>query len=284
VIPAAGPPAAPVNLIALGSGNSVRFSWTPPSTGTPPAGYTLIGRQAPGSPVLGTAPVGNVTSATITLPNGSFYVTVRGSNPQGTGTESTGVVVNLPAPIIPPDPPRNLTATVSGNAVTLSWLPPANSPPGIGYTLTASLAPGGPAIAVFGLAAGHTSLAVTSVPVGTYYVRVVATNEGGPSLPSNEATVAVAPLQAPGPPTLNAAQVNGANVTLSWTPASSGGPATSYVIVASLTSGGAAIATLPIAGVGTTVTAPPGTYFVRVAAVNAVGTSALSNEITVTVL
>ena len=226
VVPAAGPPAAPVNFTAVASGNSVRFSWTPPSTGTLPDGYELIGRQAPGSPILGTAPVGNVTSATITVPSGNFFITVRGSNPQGTGAESNDVVVNLPAPVIPPDPPRNLTASVSGDVVSLSWLPPANSPPGIGYTMMASFTLGGPAAGTIGLGAGQTSFAVNNVPVGTYYVRVVATNEGGASLPSNEVTVTVAPLQIPGAPTMHAAQVNGPFVTLSWTPAAIGGAPT----------------------------------------------------------
>lgn len=283
VVPAAGPPAAPVNFTAVASGNAVRFSWTPPSTGTPPNGYELIARQAPGSPVLGTAPVGNVTSVTISVPNGNFFVTVRGSNPQGTGVESSGVVVTLPAPIIPPDPPRTLTFSVNGDALSLSWLPPANSPPGIGYTVMASLTPGGAAAGTIGLGAGHTHFAVNRVPVGTYYLRVVATNEGGASLPSNEVTVTVAPPQRPAAPTIHAAQVTGSVVTLSWTPAATGGVPTSYVLTSALTAGGPAIATLPVNGTSIGGPVPPGTYFIHVAAVNAGGASAPSNEILVTV-
>lgn len=283
VVAPAGPPAAPVDFTAVASGNAVRFSWTPPSTGTLPDGYELIGRQGPGRPILGTAPVGNVTRATITVPSGNFFITVRGSNPQGAGAESNGVVVNLPAPVIPPDPPRNLTASVNGDAVSVSWLPPANSPPGIGYTMIASLTPGGPAAGTIGLGAGQTSFAVNSVPVGTYYVRVVATNEGGASLPSNEVTVTVAPLQIPDAPTMHVAQVNGPFVTLSWTPAAIGGPPTSYVLTASLTSGGPVMATLPVSGTTIGGNVPSGTYFIRVVAVNAAGTSAPSNVISVTV-
>jgi hypothetical protein len=54
-------------------------------------------------------------------------------------------------------------------------------------------------------------------------------------------------------------------------------------VVASLTSGGPVIAALNVAGLGITVPAPSGTYFVRVRGVNAIGAGPLSNEITVVV-
>jgi predicted phage tail protein len=172
---------------------------------------------------------------------------------------------------------------VTGDTVSLSWLPPANSPPGIGHTVVASFAPGGPAVGTFGLGAGQTSLGVSRVPAGTYFVRVLATNEGGSSLPSNEVVVTVAAPQVPGAPTLHAALVSGSAVTLSWTPAGTGGVATSYIVTAALSSGGPAIATIPVNATSLSGSVPRGTYFVRVAAVNAVGTSVPSNEVVVAV-
>ena len=124
---------------------------------------------------------------------------------------------------------------------------------------------------------------MTDVPPGTYYVRLHAENRAGLSPASNEVIVSVAVPLPPGPPVLNPAQVNGSTVTLSWSPSASGGAATSYIVTASFTAGGPVIASLPVTGTLITVSAQAGTYFVRVAAVGAGGTSGQSNEIVVTV-
>jgi predicted phage tail protein len=78
--------------------------------------------------------------------------------------------------------------------------------------------------------------------------------------------------------------VNRPNVTLTWTPPTTGPAPTAYTIVASLSAGGPVIAQLP-AGTQTSVTvaAPDGTFFVRVVAtVN--GALVTSNEIRVDVV
>ena len=75
-------------------------------------------------------------------------------------------------------------------------------------------------------------------------------------------------------------------VTMSWTPATSGGPAQNYEIQASYGDGQPPIATLttPNATPSLTVGAvPPGSYFVRVRARNVLGTSAYSQGTTVVV-
>lgn len=89
--------------------------------------------------------------------------------------------------------------------------------------------------------------------------------------------------EAPPPPTLNAAVISGNQVTLSWQPAQDGPLPTSYLLVAALAPGGPAVATLPVIGLTTTVSAPSGTYFVRLRADNDVGSSDFSNEIAVVV-
>jgi predicted phage tail protein len=125
---------------------------------------------------------------------------------------------------------------------------------------------------------------VSNVPPGTYFVRLQAQNAGGTSAKSNEVTVVVAAPAAPGPPVLQNPVVTGTTVTLTWTLAGAGGTPTSFLVTASLTPGGATIASIGTSTPTLTVTnVPPGTYYVRVRALNAVGTSLLSNEATIVV-
>jgi hypothetical protein len=184
-----------------------------------------------------------------------------------------------------PIAPGNLTASVTGTTVTLSWSAPLGAI--LGYRLEAGTGPGLSNVAntTIGLA---TSFSAPSVPAGTYYVRVRAIAADGESLPSNEVTVVVgAAVMPPGcaaPPAapLNLrAAVNGTSVHLSWTTAG-GCPATNHVLQAGSAPG---LTNLAVVNTGAmtnfSATAPPGTYYVRVVAQNGFGTSAPSNEVNI---
>jgi hypothetical protein len=82
---------------------------------------------------------------------------------------------------------------------------------------------------------------------------------------------------------LSPASVSGGNVTLSWAPPASGGSPTGYLIQARLPGSAAVIAALSVTGTSVTVPAGAGTYLVTIAAINAAGSSAESNQITVVV-
>ncbi len=183
----------------------------------------------------------------------------------------------------PPAAPTNLAVSVAGSTATFSWTPPASGGAPTGYTLQAGTSPGFSAlVASLALPATATSFSVPDIPAGTYYVRLVAQSSGGTSGPSNEVTVTVAGAAAPGAPTL-AATATGSTVNVSWT-AGSGGTPTGYTLRASTTPGGAPIATLPVSGTTATFTdVPSGTYYLTLTASNATGTSAASNQVTVTV-
>jgi hypothetical protein len=91
---------------------------------------------------------------------------------------------------------------------------------------------------------------------------------------------------APGAPGQLAASVSGSSVTLTWNPPETGGTPTTYAIAAGSASGGSNLAHFATGNTLTTFTTfdvPAGEYFVRVTAHNAVGASAPSNEVTVTV-
>jgi hypothetical protein len=195
-----------------------------------------------------------------------------------------GADVNGVSAVAPPDPPTNLSGTVVGSTVNLSWTPPAGGTPPTSYLIEAALTAGGPIIASLPLA--PTTVTIPGVPSGTFFLRVRALNAEGASAPSNEISVTVgsACSTAPAPPVNLTASVSGARVALGWAVGSGGCPATGFLVRAGSAPGVVDIANLPVGNVtGLQATAPPGTYFISVAAQNAFGMSAPSNEIAVTV-
>jgi predicted phage tail protein len=183
-----------------------------------------------------------------------------------------------------PSSPGNLSATVTGTTVTLSW----TAPPGslLGYRLEAGSAPGLSDVAST-IIGTSTTFSAPNVPTGTYHVRVRAIAVDGESLPSNEVVVAVggaaACATAPNAPVNVAAALSGTTVNLTWE--SGGGcAATNYVVQAGSAPGSANLAVVNAGNVTSfTATAPPGLYYLRVIAQNAFGSSGASNQVTLTV-
>ena len=273
-------PGAPSGFSAQVSGFEVLFSWTAPSTGTPTS-YSLRARLVAGGPVIAEVPVGLVTSTRVTGPTGAFVVSVVAFSGTVAGTESSAASISLPQAVQRPGPPQTLARQVNGTTVSFSWTAPLTGGSPTSYSLIAATSPGGAPMATLPMSPAL-SLTLPGVPAGTYHVRLVAVNGGGTSDPSNEVQVMVAGPSAPGTPTMQAAGVGQSNVRFAWTP--SGTAATSYVLSAALSPGGAAVAELPATDTTYTVpNVPTGTYYVRVRAVNAGGTSGWSNEVPVVV-
>lgn len=164
----------------------------------------------------------------------------------------------------PPGAPQNPTLLVSGNHVTLQW-----SPPVIGiadaYYVVAGTQPGAADAGIFGVGPATTISAI--VGPGTYWVRVVGVNAGGPGPPSAEVSFTITPPPPPEAPTGLTAHVEDHTVTLTWTAPASGTAPTAYVIEAGSEPGqanlaifdtGAPTMTMVVKGV------PPGLYHVRV--------------------
>jgi predicted phage tail protein len=275
-------------------GSTVVLSWNPPAAGGVPNGYVLEAGSIPGASDLLTLATGN-TSTSFTASGvqaGRYYVRVRAANAAGGGGPSNEVPVivgpGAPSPGgSPPLAPTGLVATAVGSSVVLTWNAPAVGDRPTFYVIEAGSAPGLNDLAIVSTASGATSFSASGVGPGTYYVRVRSGNAVGVGTPSSIAMLVVGgggpgPCGgAPAAPTGLLSQVSGSTVTLSWT-AAVGSP-TSYVLEAGSRPGGADITQTDTGSPSTSLRAAgvsPGTYFVRVRARNACGTSGPSNEVT----
>jgi fibronectin type 3 domain-containing protein len=174
--------------------------------------------------------------------------------------------------------PNNLIATASNSQIVLNWDAVSNA---TGYNIKRATATGGPYEFVASNVSG-TTYTDTSVTNGTtYYYVVTATSSEGESGNSNEASAT--PQQSlPNAPTNLSAAAGNAQVSLSWTAVTD---AAGYNVKRATTAGGpyASIATDVSAAIYTDNTVTNGTtYHYVVTAVNAVGESSNSNEVSAT--
>jgi hypothetical protein len=182
-------PSAPTNLTAQVVGNTVTLTWTAPPGAV--SGYKLEAGSAAGLSNLANLPVGPTPAFSATgVANGIYYVRVRAIDLTGESQPSNEVVVTVGTAgcTAPPNAPLNLTATVTGATVTLSWLSGGGCAAS-NFSVRAGTAPGSSNAAIANVGA-VLSLTATG-PNGTYYVRVVAQNTFGTSAPSNEVIVQI---------------------------------------------------------------------------------------------
>ena len=174
-----------------------------------------------GSEVINGRSLGNVLSATLTLPTGSYYVRLRSRNALGNSASTHAVSFRIGTQLASP---TGLTADWSGTQTTLTWVASSADSPEMAptdYVLEAGTAPGLADVAA-DQSRRETSFS-TDVPYGVYYVRVRAINDHGDSNPTEELVVA-APGSARAPEALSTSG-EGTTVTLSWSPPADGSEA-----------------------------------------------------------
>lgn len=172
-----------------------------------------------------------------------------------------------------PPPPAALSATPGNTTVTLHW--PASNLAQT-YNIYQGSAAGGEALAPVLAGVSGTTAAVAGLMNGkTYFFRIAAVNGGGTSAWSGEAQATVLPAT---PGALAATAGNG-TVSLTWG-ASAG--AVSYSVYRGTHAGGEGATAVQSGISGTTASLSGLTngqgYFFRITAVNAGGSSAMSNE------
>ncbi len=188
------PPGAPVNLVSSITGSTLTLSWSPSNTGGPPTAYLLEAGTTPWfTTAIGTATVSStVHSLTVPeVPPGVYYVRVAALNGGGRSDDSVELTVLVGTALLPAVPAFRV-ALVIGHTVTLQWGAGSGLDP-THYLLAATsggpFAPEGPLSAPVTVA--DTSLVVTDVPSGTYWVYVRAVAPAGASSPSASLPVVV---------------------------------------------------------------------------------------------
>jgi hypothetical protein len=181
-------------------------------------------------------------------------------------------------PTAPPGAPRGLTASASGNTVTLAWLPPLGGQQVDGYVIEAGGTAGGTFVRLPVAATSFT----TPGPDGLYYARVRAVNALGTSGPSNEVSFRLG-IVAPSAPVNLTGAIRQNRVDLFWAAGSGGGPVQGYMLEAGSSSGARNLVNMAIGpATSFSAAAPTGRYFVRVRAYNRAGVSGPSNEVVLT--
>jgi subtilase family serine protease len=261
---------APSGLAASAAGQTVTLTWTANVTAT--LGYNIYQGTAPGA--VSSSPIQqNVTGTSAVISNlqfGQSYVfAIAAVSATGPSTVSSPAVVT----IVPAAPSSVQVSAKGAGSLTVVWAPSSGAKSYDVFEGTSSGADGTTPI-LTGLTGSSTTVG-NLAPGQQYFFIVTAVDAGGTSTPSIQASGTVIPAVPAG---LVATASNGA-VSLTWTAAAG---ASGYNVYEGTSMGGESSAPVqtglmgPSASVGGLHNGT--TYFFRIAAVNAGGTSAASNE------
>ncbi len=171
------------------------------------------------------------------------------------------------------DAPVGLRSQVIGQDTVFTWDPMAVPPPG-GYVIEGGFAAGQTAAS---LAVGNATSVALPMPAGPVFIRV---RPQGSTEVSNE--IVAGCFAPPLSPTALTTTLNGTMLTLAWT--APAGAVTGYTLQAGTAAGLSNVAALAL-GPQTSISGPVagGTFFARVTATNACGTSGPSGEVFFTI-
>jgi fibronectin type 3 domain-containing protein len=269
------PPSAPTGLTASAANAQVNLTWNATSGAT---AYYVKRSTTSGGPYTQIATPTATSYADNSVTNGTkYYYVVSAYNSYGQSANSAEVDATPMAPL-PPAAPAGLAAIAGNTQVSLTWTASTGA---TSYHVKRSTTNGGPYTQVSApTAANFTDTGLTNGTI--WYYVVSALNSAGESANSSQASATPAAPAAPPPaPTGLGATAGNAQVSLTWT-ASAG--ATSYHLKRSTRSGGPYT---QVAAPTTTSDSDTGltngtTYYYVVSALNAVGESANSAEVSAT--
>jgi Chitobiase/beta-hexosaminidase C-terminal domain/Fibronectin type III domain len=215
-----GPPTAPANLTATGTGSTqIDLSWTntsPTQTGV------KIERSPDGlsfSQIALAAPTATTYSDTGLIASTTYSYRVRATNSSGDSSYSNVATATTQPPPLPPTAPTNLVANaVSNSEIDLTWTNTSSGTSDHEHVAVERSTDNVDFVLVNTLGGTFTSYSDTGLGASTtYWYRVRATNSAGASPYSNIAgatTFAVTPPSAP--TNLAATAVSATQINLSW--------------------------------------------------------------------
>lgn len=201
--------------------------------------------------------------------------------PTQTSTKTPTPTPTPTTPLLPPDPPTNLSATAGNALANLSWTAPTGSIVR-DYTIQYSSNSGSTWTTFNDGTSTSTTAVVTGLTNGTSYIfRVASTNGAGSSIYLTSSTPVTPIANVPNAPTITSVTAGNTQVIVNWTaPANGGAVITDYVIDYSTNVGSSWTTFSHPASTATSATITGLTnglsYIFRVAAVNSTGTGQYS--------
>ncbi len=257
-------PSAPQNPTASVTDQTITVSWTASADdgGDPAVTYEVT--------VPGLTPQSTTGTSVqfVDVPAGDYVASVRASTPTGGQSAAVSAAsVTVEAPATAPGQPTELTATVSGLNVLVSWeAPAANGAPILSYAVTLNGTPSTEA---------GSPINFDDLAPGNYTVTVAATNSAGTGVPASETFTIEVPVTPPTTPANVNASVSGQQVTVSWTASNDGGDPAGVEYNVSLNGATPRVVT----GTSTQFDGvAAGSYTVTVTATNSEGTSAAGSD------
>jgi fibronectin type 3 domain-containing protein len=231
-------PTTPANLTATPTGSQVALNWTASTDNVAVTSYLIERCQGSGC----TAFTQIATPATNTFTDtglsvGSYSYRVRATDAAGNLSAYSNVATVNITDATPPTAPANLTATVTGSNVSLTWTASTDN---VGVTTYLLERCQGTACSSFAQIATPTATSAgdNGLATGSYSYRVRATDAAGNLSPYSNTAPAVVPDTAPPTaPTNLAATPTGSTINLSWTASTDNIGVTGYQIERCQTAG-----------------------------------------------
>jgi hypothetical protein len=181
------PPSPPTNLLAYASGSLVGLAWTNTLNGGAPSSH-ILDVSGTVNTSIALAAADSVTF--LSVPDGTYTVSLRSANNHGVSGSSNSVTLTLPAFCSGvPRQPTAVSASVTlppSRLLTVTWNLPLQGPAPEAFTLDII----GPSFSFSSVRTTNRSYSFVASP-GTYSIRVLGSNRCGPGLHADPATVVV---------------------------------------------------------------------------------------------
>ena len=285
-------PSAPSNVQTSVTGNTVTVTWDASSDNVGVTGYEVHRSGSAGFVPDGSTLLGGTGGATLSYADqdvavGSWFYRVVALDAAGSSAVSDPAVEAVVTDGEAPSAPANVAADVSGSDVSVTWDASTDDVGVTGYTVhrgdSAGFTPDG-STEVGDVDGSTLSFEETSVPAGAWFYRVVAGDAAGNASSSDPAVEAVvADEEAPSAPSNVQTSVTGNTVTVTWDASSDNVGVTGYEVHRSDSAGFVPDGSTLLGGTGGATVSyadqdvAVGSWFYRVVALDAAGSSAVSD-------